>query len=197
MAEQMPWNEDTDKMISDLESKILEKYSLSLRSLLLKPEEYADNEGIKGKIEPIKADVNDYMSQLLAALSAEQETFKKDLDHANVQYQKINDSISEKSKMSNVPYITPLAINRNMDYDETIIIDEHNVNIDLLIERLMRTSNYVADISAAYKAYKIGAWIFSGNKVYSLAVNPPESPVLAVETASAEINLRLDMVLQQ
>ncbi len=197
MADQIPWSDDTEKMIGDLEGKISEKYSVSLRDLLLKPEEYANKEGINSKIEGIKADVNDYVSQLLTALSTEQETFTKDLDHANAQYQKVNDSISEKSKMSDVPYIVPVAINRNTDYDETIVIDEHDASVDSLIEKLIRVSNYVADISATYKTYKIGAWIFSGSKVYSLAVNPPVSPILAVETAGAEINFRLDMALQQ
>ncbi len=197
MVEEVPWSDNTDSIINDLEGNISGKYSISLRDLLLKPEEYAGREGIKSKVEAIKADVGNYISQLLVALSAEQEAFKNDLEQATVQYQKVSASISEKSRASNVPYIAPLAINRNTEYDETIVIDEHNASVDSLIEKLLHVSNYVADISAAYKTYKIGAWIFSGSKVYSLAVNPPMSPVLDVETSSAEINDRLDMILQQ
>lgn len=196
MAEQVPWSDSTDKIISDLEGQISGKYSISIRDLLLKPEEYAGEEGMKSKAEGIKADVGDYISRLLAALSAEQETFKKDLEHATAQYQKVSDSITGQSKTSNIPYITPLAINRNTEFDETIVIAEHNAGVDSLIEKLLRVSNYVADISATYKTYKIGAWIFSGGKVYSLAVNPPLSPVLDIEASSAEINERLDMILQ-
>ncbi|VVB76602.1 Uncharacterised protein [uncultured archaeon] len=194
MAKEVPWDAQTDAFILDLNSKISKKYDVDFTAMLLNPDSYVGKKDIAGTLTKVRADVDVYFSDLLDGMKDEQAELNTALATATEQYKKVNALISGKSSALRVPYVKPLFVNRNSDNEETIVVEQYNSGLDSLIGKLVTSSTYVADVSAPYKSYFLGSWLFSGNRNYILTVNPPLSPILAVENSAAIINGRLDRI---
>lgn len=188
MAKAIPWDEQTDLFIDDLNETLSNEYSINLRSLLMSPEKYLNKKGIGDTIKGMKEEVDSYFSKLLDGLKSEQEQLEKDLENATAQYKQVDAVISNKSAASRVPYVRPMLVNRNQNSEETIVVEQYSDNLDAFIGKLVGASNYVADLSTEYKGHFIGSWLFSGNRNYVLAVNPPVSPILVIENSRGVIN---------
>ena len=188
MANRVPWDAQTDSFVSDLNPVISKKYGVNLRAMLLNPGAYAGKKDAQAAVDKLRGDVDRYFSQLLDGLKDEQERLGDVLEKATAQYKQVDSMISNKSSVLRIPYIRPLFVNRNPDNEETIVIEQYDSGLDPLIGKLVSVSSYVANVSATYKEYYIGSWLFSGSKNYILTMNPPISPVLAVENGSAIVN---------
>jgi transcription termination factor NusB len=194
MARKVPWDAQTDSFVSDLNSLISKKYGVDFRGMLTNPGAYANRKDAKASVDKLRADVDRYFSQLLDSMKDEQDRLTAALEKSTEQYKQVDSIISSKSSVLRVPYIRPLFVNRNPDNEETVVIEQYGSGLDSFIGKLASVSNYIANVSAAYKDYYIGSWLFSGARNYILTMNPPISPVLAVENGSAIINGILDSI---
>lgn len=192
MAGDAKWSDDADGFISDLDSVISEKYGIKLSDLLSNPDLFKGKEGISSTIASIRQDIKNYFDNMLNTMGDEQAEFSKQLTDAQALYDKINGFIAKTATDSKFPYIKPSLINRNTDNDESIVITEYDEKLESLINKLMGSSNYIADLSLQYKGYYFGSWLFSGSKNYVLSVQIPASPILTIEMASEEINSLVD-----
>lgn len=192
MAKQIPWDDETDGFISDLDAAFSKKYNMSIRSLLLNPNRYLNKKGLSTTLEGIRSDAESYFATLLDGLKDEQAKLESELDSADAQYRQVDSVITNKSAAARVPYVKPLAISRNPDREEAIIIDKYEEGLEALVGKLVNASNYVADVSGVYKQYRLGSWVFSGAKNHVLTINPPASPVLVIDNSKSVINSMLD-----
>jgi hypothetical protein len=102
--------------------------------------------------------------------------------------------IKNKASFASIPFIRPGSIDRDVEKEEDIIILTYDNSVDSLITRLVGVVHYVADLSTQYKDYNLGSWLFSGNKNYTLTINPPSSILFNIEVSKNEINFKLDSV---
>lgn len=188
MAKQLPWDEQTDGFISDLDETLSKKYGISLRSLLVNPNKYSGKKDLSKAIDGIRGDAATYFSELLDNLKEEQTKLEVELESADAQYREIDSLITNKSAAARVPYIKPLFVSRNPESEETIVIEKYDESLEAFVGKLVNASNYVADMSAVYKQYRLGSWVFSGAKNHVLTINPPASPVLVIENSRNQIN---------
>jgi hypothetical protein len=189
--ENATWDEATDQYITRIEAKVGNKYNLSLRVLMSNPEEYADNENARNISQNLLKDVDDYFASLLGKMSDEQKKFNDELKRVTDMYTKIDDFISGIAEKENVPYLLPVIVGRDTDNDEVVVINDYDKSLEGLISKMVHESTYIADISTYYKDYIFGVWLFSGAKIRIIAINPPTSPILAIEVSNREIDNRL------
>jgi hypothetical protein len=194
MARDVPWDAQTDSFVSDLNSVLSKKYSVNFRAMLMNPGAYAGKKDAQAAVDKLRGDVDAYFSKLLDGLKEEQGKLSTALEKSTAQYKQVDLMIMSKSSALRVPYVKPLFINRNPDNEETIVLEQYDSDMDSFIGKLVSISSYVANISASYKQYYLGSWLFSGAKNYIVTMNPPLSPVLAVENGSAIVNGILDSV---
>ncbi len=194
MAEEAeaPWDAQTDAFVDELEPLINDSYKISIRKLLLTPQVYLNEEGIADKLNGIRKIAEDYFSGLEALFADEEEEMEKQLEAIDSAYNQINQSITSKSSIARVPFIKPLDITFGSAQPETIFIDKADSQIDALVTKLINTSDYIFNISATYRKYMIGIWLFSGKKDIILSFKMPENPIIAIENARDIINNHID-----
>ncbi|MHB1830754.1 MAG: hypothetical protein ACYCO0_05170 [Candidatus Micrarchaeaceae archaeon] len=189
------WNSQTDTFVREIDVSVSKKYGISLRKLLLDPQEYEGTGGIAEKAKSIRADVDLYFDDILASLSKEEEDLERNLESSDSVYTQINQIINSRSGIGRVPFIKPADMSFGDSSPEIVYIDQYNSQVDALITKLVNISNYICDISSTYRKYTIGTWVFSGSRSYVLAVNAPTSPVISVENSRDQIDLMLDQAM--
>jgi hypothetical protein len=194
MAKQIPWDDQTDGFISELDDSLSKKYGMSIRSLLLNPSKYMGKKGLNATVGGIRADVEAYFAALLGSMKDEQAKLDSELESADTQYREIDSLITNKAATARVPYVKPFFLTRNQDKEETIVIDKYDESLEAFVGKLVSISNFVADVSAVYKQYRLGSWVFSGVRNYVLNINPPASPVLVMDNSKVIINSILDEI---
>jgi hypothetical protein len=192
MTKQAPWDEQTEGFISDLEPTISEKYNISLRSLLLNPDKYIDKKDLSTTIDGIISESEAYFSSLMDDLKDEQTKLTSEMESADSQYREVDSVITNKAAAARVPYIKPLFLSRDPDKEELILVDKYEETYEALLGKLVNAANYVADVSALYKNYRLGSWLFSGQKNYVFTINPPTSPILIIENGRDQIDEMLN-----
>jgi archaellin len=195
MAEQLQLPDSARKYVSSIDEKIKGKYDITLDQILADPDAYKNRSEIKPVINNMKEDIANYFDSLVNENNEDMIEFKDSLKEATDTYNKINNIIQAKSKELSIPYIEPIEIERDAQYEETIVIQDYDESMDQFLEKLLIKSDYVADISTIYEEYIIGAWFFSGVKMRLLTVNPPTSKILDIELSRGQINLILDYIL--
>ncbi|MEM3781874.1 MAG: hypothetical protein QXT43_02860 [Candidatus Micrarchaeaceae archaeon] len=190
----VPWSEDTDRFVKDLDDSINKNYSVSFRDLLLNPGKYLAKKDFQSTFSSISKDVDAYFDGLLAQYKDEKAKLDNELESLTSQYHQIDAVIAGKASLARIPYIKPVAITRREAEDEVILLHNYDSNVDALVGKLVNASNYVADISVAYKQSIFGSWLFSGQKNYVLSLQIPESDVLTIETGRDTITYMLQAI---
>ncbi len=180
--------------VDKLEAQMLQKYKLSLRDILENPSEYSEKPNIQDTINSMKKEIDDYFNSVKAEYADEEKKLSEELKRMDEVYKKIDTLITSKALELNVPYIDPLEINRDTTNDEIIVIYDYSDDIEKLIERLLSSSIYAADLSTPYEDYMMGLWFFSGPRPRALSVNAPTSPLLEIEAGRLEIDSILERV---
>ncbi len=194
MADNYDISDDTQEYVNAIDQKIGDRYGVSLYNIL------NDSNALKGKdnakqiLIGMRADITEFFSSLTTKLKVEQEELENELKAADTLYNRINDLIKNKASFAGIPYVKPFGIERDTDNEENIVIDQFDNTVDTLITRLVGVVHYIADISAQYKEYNLGTWLFSGNKNYLLTINPPTSILFNIEVGKSEINYALDSI---
>ena len=177
----------TDIIIKDVDRKIGAKYKMSLRDFLSDPSKYSTQANVQVTISNMKEDVNDYINERLKSLDAEQKEVEDTASRADSITSQLMQIISAQAKQNHVVVIKPVSIDRDTTQDLHIFIDSIDNDSAYLIEKLVGSSTFVADFSFNYKEYKIGEWLFSGNKTYLLTVYMPENNVTSLESSRTEL----------
>lgn len=197
MAKEAPWDDETDMFVSDLADKISDKYSINLRSLLMSPDKYLDRKGMADTAKQIRDEIDSYFSDLMKGMEGETQKLQTELESATSQYKQVDSVISGKAAVARIPYVRPMFVSRDTAKEELVVVEKYEESFDALIGRLVNISSYVADISSPYKDFKIGSWLFSGAKNYVFSINPPVSPVLAMENSKDIIESILDDIINR
>ncbi len=194
MPEDAPWDDQVEAYVSEIDDVVSKQYDIDFRELLTNPQKFIGNQKAIDAMPGIKSEVKSYFDNLLKSMDEESKKLASEMEAATVQYDKINEIIQIKVAAMKIPYIKPLYVNRNVSNEETILIESYDESLDPFIGKMVNISNYVADVSASYKDYILGSWIFSGPKNYLLAINQPTSPVLTIETGANTLNALVDAV---
>lgn len=197
MADKVPWDDQTNQFILQLDKSVLEaKYKMKLYDVLMKPEQYIGRQDAVANITKMRADVDTFFKNAISNLGDEQKRFEGELQKADGIYKTIGDAVKDASTKAKLPFIKPMFITRDTKAEEVIIIEEFADPIEDLVLKLAKSANFVADFSIKYKKYNIGSWFFSGHKNYLLTVNAPTSIILTLERSSGEILSRLDTLIK-
>ena len=188
----LPWDDQTDVFINEIDADVTKKYNISLRKLLLQPAEFAKTDKISDTVDKIKADVDAYFDEALAGLKDEDEELTKQLESIDAVHTQINQTINSRAGIARTPFVRPVDFDFGDTAPETIYIDAFNGQVDLLITKLINSSAYICDLSTSYRKYSIGSWLFSGNRSCLLSIQPPQSMVVSVENSRDAIIGMLD-----
>ncbi len=188
MPKELPWDEDTDGFISDLDDIVSKKYGVTLRSLLLNPAKYTARQGAEKLVNGAKEEVSAYFGSLLDGMKDEQARLQSDMETADSQYIAVNSVITDKAAAARIPYIKPMYVSRDRESEESVLIERYDESLEPFIGKLVSASNYIADVSAVYKKYHLGSWLFSGSKNHVLTLNPPASPILTIDAGMDAIS---------
>ncbi len=194
---ELPWDDQTDTFITNIDKSISKQYSMSLRDLLLNPDKYVETKDVLTTIDKIKANVDDYFNGMRDSLADEQGAFSKALEDADTLYTRMEEAIATKASLSRVPYIRPYDIDFNPDNREEITINQFNNATDGLVTKLINVSNYVGNISTTYGKYTIGSWIFSGQRDYIVSIYLPDSIITQIDGLNTQIDGLIDAAYQQ
>ncbi|MEM0086751.1 MAG: hypothetical protein QW774_01970 [Candidatus Micrarchaeaceae archaeon] len=195
MAEsELPWDDTTDIFVTELDKKVEDSHGFKLRDLLLNPINYTSRADFADTFADIRKIVDDYFKGLHDTYADDEQKFNSDLEEVSNEYSKIDGLLSQKAAAASIPYIKPINVVRNTDNDENIVITKYEGSMDALFERLIRQSNYVADLSTQYKQYTIGSWLFSGSKQYLVSLRMPESIAFDLQDAESTIGALLDNI---
>jgi hypothetical protein len=198
MAEEaVPWGDEFDDFLKSLDDDIQGKYGMSLRDFLLNPGKYASVSGSAEKLSKIKGYVDNYFENTKESLRDENERFEGELKRVDSQYSKMDEAISTKTALARIPYITPVDINSEGVTNEEVVIGDYNNAIDALLVKLVNVSTYVSNISRDYKNYKIGRWLFSGQKNYTVTINLQSSPIVLIDNLSDQMGVAFDAAMDR
>lgn len=191
-AVQLPWDEQTDIFVNEMDVDVAKKYKLSLRELLLHPEKFAKVDNMAATLGKIKTEVSAYFEDMLGDMKGEDDELTKAMEAIDAVHTQINQTISSRAGIARVPFLRPVDLDTGDVNPETIYIDRYDGQVDILITKLINSSNYVCDLSTSYRKYSIGSWLFSGSRSCVLSVQPPESMVVTVEDSRDMIIGMLD-----
>ncbi|MDE1861049.1 MAG: hypothetical protein KGH72_05045 [Candidatus Micrarchaeota archaeon] len=187
-----PWDDQTELFVDDLDGAIQKKYSVSFRTLILRPDQLAGNKEVSGNLSNIKKEVNAYFDQVLDDFKEEKKKLEADLETMDANFKKIDEAIKTRSSIARVPYIKPLVVDYDPNRQEEVIIDQYNASVDSLIGKLISSSTFISNISTPYKGHSMGSWIFSGDREYIITLNPPVSAVITIENSRDLLNTLVD-----
>ena len=188
----LPWSDETDQFISNIDRQIVQTYGVSLREVLLYPEKFANTKDINKKLDDMKKDIDAYFDKMREGMKDQEDEFEKALEFADAQFTKIDGIVATKASLSRVPYMKPVYVDSDSSKSEEIFIDQYNNGLDALLTKLVNISNYIANVSNTYKKYTLGSWLFSGQRNYIITVSTPNSPVLMIDRLNNEIGNLVD-----
>lgn len=195
MAKSVPWNQQTDSIISDIDKIVVKKYNVSLRDLLLEPGKFINRQGFADTFKGIRGEVDAYFENVYASLKSEMESLNEELQNLTSQSKQISSVIESKAAVLKVPYIKPASVTRQGN-EEVITIGGYTPELDAFIGKLVSISNYVADLSTTYKDAIFGSWLFSGTKNYLLALELRNPGLLSIQLSQDSINSMLNSIAQ-
>ncbi len=196
-VQDIPWDDQTDVFITNLDKALAAKYQVSLRDLLLDPDKFTNNKDMLAKMEKMKDDIDKYFDGLKDDMADEKAAFTQSLENAGKLYDIVDNAIATKASFSRIPYIIPTDITYDTHGQEEITVEKYDNATDALLTKLINVSNYIGNVSATYDKYNIGSWVFSGQKVYVLSIYLQESIIMDFDTANADINDLFDSAYQQ
>ncbi len=183
------WSDYTDALLKDIDKSIGEKYDVQIRELLGNLPKYTAKQNIGITISNMKEDANNYIDNALKDMPNETRALDDSMSRVSAITAQLSQNISMQTRQHNVPFIRPLDIIRSTGSDEEIQINTVDDQLMRLVEKMVESSNMVADFSYTFKDYKIGSWLFDRNqKNYILTVFVPQNDALDLENGRQELN---------
>ncbi len=184
--------EDSLEYVAQMKPLIRKSYGIDFEEFLRTPMNYADNPKIADKAKAMEKDVDAFIDQKIASKGEEKAALDSDLAVIDNDYKKINQLITTKASIAQVPYVRPLFI--DIGEKEEIVVEGYDAGMDQLVTRMINISDYIADMSSAYNNYTIGSWLFSGKTKYVISISPPQSDIMAMDRARQEIKALLESI---
>ena len=186
-----------DFVINSLEKPLFTKYNVSLKKLLSDPDQYAGDPKVGLRISNMREEVNRFIGDRLDDIKEE----VKRLDDSAIKVNSISaliaNGVASLSKQYKIPIIKPAGLNRVDDNDTTIFVASASQETMQLAERLVSISDYVIDMTAKYKEYNLGTWLFAGARNTSISVNFGPSPALTMYNTMQEIDSLMEAAIGQ
>lgn len=183
------WSDYTDSLINEIDDGLGTKYKMSVRRFLTDPRKYANQEGISITVNNMHEDVDNMIDEILKDYTDEQKVLTDNAMKADSMTKQLSQTLVLQAKQNKLALVTPVLIERDETLDERIYINSVDNGTLALVERLVNTSTFVADLGYMYKTYKIGSWLFGGReKNYILTVYVPPSEVLDIENSKTELD---------
>ena len=180
-----------DDVIDMLEPEISEKYNISLKLLVTDPLSIENKDDAANKIADIKGDVENYLDKLSAQSAEKPDELIKTLGNINDISIKLENAIITNAHEKQIPILNA-TLSRARKKDEVINIENFDENVMLLVNKLLATSLFAINESYTYKEYKIGSWIFSSAKNYSLQVFLAAHELMIIDYAKTELENMLE-----
>ncbi len=181
------WSDYSDEIIKSLDRQISAKYKLTLRGFLTDPTKFAVTPNIQTTIENLKEEVNSYIDKKANDMVPEKRAFEDAAMRADALTTQLGQTISVQARQNSIPIIKPILFERDTDEDEHIYVDAVDNGIISLVSKLIASSTYVLDSTAAYGNYKVGEWLFSSSKNYLISVYLPSNGYFVLQTSRDEI----------
>ena len=181
------WSDYSDGVIKNVDKQISTKYKFTLRSLLTDPSKYVSQPNIQMTIENLKEEVDNYINGKAKDMAAEKKAFEDATMRSDALTGQLSQSIAMQARQNNVPVIKPVTVDRDTDEDVRIYVDSAENGILSLVQKLASSSMLIADFTAAYGNYKVGEWLFSGNRNYVISVYLPSNSYLLLQSSRDEI----------
>lgn len=179
------WSDSADVIIRGMDGEIKSRYGISLPELLENPLQFADREGIYDTALKIKGDVGSAIDVVLDRMVEEKKKLEESAAQCDTTTGQILQSISLHAEQEKIPVIKADMISR--DGEETVYVSTMGAEIDAMIGRLCKKSNFIADFSTTYNSHKIGEWFFGGDKNYVLKVNMKPNAAFNLHNTREEI----------
>lgn len=186
------WSDYADMLITNASKQMGNKYKMSLKDLISSPSKYSSQENIEVTISNMKEDFGKYVETIKQSMKDDATTLDDSLSKAEAVTSTINQTLSSLTKQNKVPLTKPVVVERDDTKEERIYVDTADNSTLSLIEKLVNSSFFIADFSTTYREKKVGEWLFSGPKNYTVRVYVPRNPVMLLETGAAEVDTLLD-----
>jgi hypothetical protein len=190
------WSDAADYVVSNLEKPINTKFGLSLKTVLTNPAEYLDEKDVQMKLSNIRETVNTFIGNRLEEMKDEVKALDDSAMKASSVTAQISQGASGLAKQYKVPMMRPSAIERSQTTDTIIYISSAGPETLQLAEKLVAGSDFIIDLSAKYKEYNIGRWLFSGKRDTIIAVSFGPSPALTMYETMVEMDSTIDAASQ-
>jgi hypothetical protein len=190
------WSDAADYVLSNLEKPINTKFGLSLKTVLTNPAEYLDEKDVQMKLSNIRETVNTFIGNRLEEMKDQVKALDDSAMKASSVTAQISQGASGLAKQYKIPLMKPSGVDRPQTDDTIIYISSAGPETMQLAEKLVAGADYILDISAKYKEYNIGRWLFSGRRDTILAVNFGPSPALTMYETMVEMDSTIDAASQ-
>ncbi|OWP53275.1 hypothetical protein Micr_00683 [Candidatus Micrarchaeum sp.] len=191
-ANDVPWSENTNDLIESLAPVINDKYGIALKDILINPAFYVSKKDIETTFSSIRNEVDDYVETTMKGLEDEKKNFEKDGLKCDAVSKQLTQSITMLAKQNNIPVIKPVSIDRNVDNEEVIYVNNIDSGLTALITKLASASSFIADFSTTYKTYSLGQWLFDGHKNYVINVSLEQNSYMDLDQARDELKVIMD-----
>ena len=189
------WGDVSDNIITEVDKKTMGKYKIAIRELLSNPGKFSDSSNIVNTTKNLKEETDSYIDATLVTLKSEQQELEDAAMKADSLSSQLSQNINMQSKQYKVPVIKPIMINRDLTREETIYFDSVDSGLISLVDKLCSSSTYIADYGVTFKKYRIGEWLFSGQKNYVIKAYLPPNEALSLQAAKEELDALFDAAL--
>ena len=191
-ANDVPWSENTNDLVESLAPVINDKYGIALKDILINPAFYVSKKDIETTFSGIRDEVDDYVETAMKGLEDEKKNFEKDGLKCDAVSKQLAQSITMLAKQNNIPVIKPVSIDRNVDNEEVIYVNNIDSGLTALMTKLASASSFIADFSTTYKTYSLGQWLFDGHKNYVINVSLEQNSYMDLDQARDELKVMMD-----
>ncbi|MGC8729879.1 MAG: hypothetical protein ACP5RP_00630 [Candidatus Micrarchaeia archaeon] len=186
------WSDTTDMIINDFDKT--QNDNIALADLFSNPKDFINNKDIATIISKKKEAINNYIDSIINTMQNQKEELYNSAAKCDQLSKQILSKIKDKAAQKWIPVIVPTYVAQNSNGSETIYIDQIDENMDMLIDKFIGGSTYIADMSANFEDYVIGMWLFSGSKNYILSVHFDTNEFYNILNSKNEINDLFDGV---
>ena len=165
------WSDSADVIIRSVENEMKGKYGIPVSEFLENPLKFAEKEGLYDTAAQMKKEILDSIDVVLNRMTEENRELEENAAACDTATNQILQSITVHSTEEKVPMIVADMVDREGHEEETIYVSRSGPEIDMMVGRLCKRSDFIVDFSTSFNGHKIGEWFFGGSKNYSVKVN--------------------------
>jgi hypothetical protein len=177
----------TSGVLRGMDRELKKRFGLSLTAMLEDPASFTGE-----KAERALANMREYVNKRLdEMISSARENDARMHDHAlraGELTARLSSYIAAHARQSRVPVFRPASFELAKRGRDLFYIGEMNTETTRFIDRLVESSSFIVDMTAAYPDYSIGSWLFAGERGYVVGVRPPMTSSSLLTASKVELN---------